>query len=193
MEFSTTQKRLAEVAKRIRQAYGYYRSFSNEAFTGNALTLSEKEIIAVAVAHSTKCIYCIRFHTKKAKQAGVSVEELLEAATITGAVEASNTVRLYRDQLQKEHAFTSYNAKNLEYLDPAQQSADLSKRLRLLIIIAVTHAIATTSLQQQALEQALAENISEAEIEAAILVTAALKAGGAVSHSAELIDAYNEE
>lgn len=193
MEFTTTQKQLAEVAKRIRQAYGYYRSFSNEAFTGDTLTLAEKEIIAVAVAHSTKCIYCIRFHTKKAKQAGVTVEELLEAVTITGAVEASNTVRFYRDGLQKQNAFANYNAKNLEYLDPAQQSAGLSKRLRLLIIIAVTHAIAATTIQQQVLEQAIAENISEAEIEAAILVTAALKAGGAVSHSAELIDAYNEE
>jgi AhpD family alkylhydroperoxidase len=162
MDFSTTQKHLTEVAKHIRQAYGYYRSFSNESFAGDALSTAEKELVAVAVAHSTKCVYCIRFHTKKAKQAGVSIEELLEAVTITGAVEAGNTVRFYRDGLQKENAFANNNATNLAYLDPAQQSAGLSKRLRLLIIIAVTHAIS------------------------------ALKAGGAVSHSAELIDAYNE-
>ena len=31
-----------------------------------------RELIAIAVAHTTQCVYCIEVHTKKAKKAGAS-------------------------------------------------------------------------------------------------------------------------
>lgn len=192
MNFHETQKNMAQVAKQIREQYGYYRSFSDEIFSKGVLSSQEKEIIAVAVAHSTKCVYCIHFHTKKAKKLGVSVEELLEAVTITGAIEAGNSIEFYRDALEKNSYFSNYNAESLSYIDPALKEGVLSKKIRLLTIIAVIHAISAKPLQQKALQQARENGISDEEIEDAILVTAALKAGGAVSHSAELIHAYDE-
>jgi AhpD family alkylhydroperoxidase len=192
MNFHETQKNMTQVAKRIREQYGYYRSFSDKIFSKGVLSPQEKEIIAVAVAHSTKCVYCIQFHTKKAKKLGVSVEELLEAVTITGAIEAANSIQFYLDGIEKDNYFPHHNAESLSYIDPAQKEGILSKKIRLLTIIAVIHAISAEPLQQKAFQQARKNGISDEEIKDAILVTAALKAGGAVSHSAELIHAYDE-
>ncbi|WP_028775685.1 carboxymuconolactone decarboxylase family protein [Shimazuella kribbensis] len=192
MDFKETQKHLTQVPKRIREQYGYYRAFSDEIFSKGVLTAQEKEILAIAVAHVTKCIYCIRFHTKKAKKLGVSIEELLEAVTITGAIEAGNTLYAYQENREKADYFPNHSADRLSYIDPAKKEGVLSKKIRLLTIVAVSHALPSASLQQKSLQQARENGLSDAEIEDAILVTAALKAGGAVSHAAELVSEYND-
>jgi AhpD family alkylhydroperoxidase len=38
-----------------------------------------KQLIAVAVAHVTQCPYCIQVHTKAARRAGATAQELIEA------------------------------------------------------------------------------------------------------------------
>jgi AhpD family alkylhydroperoxidase len=48
-----------------------------------------RELIAVAVAHTTQCVYCIEVHTKKAKKAGASKEEVVEAVLLAAALRAS--------------------------------------------------------------------------------------------------------
>jgi AhpD family alkylhydroperoxidase len=47
-----------------------------------------RELIAVAVACTTQCPYCIEAHAKAAKAAGASKEELVEAAFVTAALRA---------------------------------------------------------------------------------------------------------
>lgn len=47
-----------------------------------------RELIAVAVAHTTQCVYCIEVHTKKAKKAGASKEEVAEAVLLAAALRA---------------------------------------------------------------------------------------------------------
>jgi AhpD family alkylhydroperoxidase len=48
-----------------------------------------RELIAVAVAHTTQCPYCIEVHTKAAKKAGASKEEVAEAIFVAAALRAS--------------------------------------------------------------------------------------------------------
>ncbi len=48
-----------------------------------------RELIAVAVAHTTQCPYCIEVHSKAAKRAGASKEELAEAIFIAAAIRSS--------------------------------------------------------------------------------------------------------
>ena len=50
-----------------------------------------KEIIAVATAHITQCPYCITLHTKMAKEAGASEEELAEAIFVAVALQAGGS------------------------------------------------------------------------------------------------------
>ena len=47
-----------------------------------------RELIAVAVAHTTQCVYCIEVHTKKAKRTGASKEEVVEAVLLAAALRA---------------------------------------------------------------------------------------------------------
>src|SRR3989475_9113430 len=47
-----------------------------------------RELIALAVAHTTQCVYCIEVHTKNAKKAGASKEEVVEAVFLAAALRA---------------------------------------------------------------------------------------------------------
>lgn len=47
-----------------------------------------RELIAVAVAVTTQCPYCIEAHAKAAKEAGASKEELVETAFVAAALRA---------------------------------------------------------------------------------------------------------
>jgi AhpD family alkylhydroperoxidase len=47
-----------------------------------------RELIAIAVAVTTQCPYCIEVHVKAAKAAGASKEELVETAFIASALRA---------------------------------------------------------------------------------------------------------
>ncbi len=47
-----------------------------------------RELIALAVAHTTQCPYCISIHSKNAKQAGATREEVVEAVLLAAALRA---------------------------------------------------------------------------------------------------------
>src|SRR6266480_3617055 len=47
-----------------------------------------RELIALAVAHTTQCVYCIEVHTKNAKKAGASKEEVVETVLVAAALRA---------------------------------------------------------------------------------------------------------
>lgn len=47
-----------------------------------------RELIALAVAHTTQCAYCIDVHVRGAKRAGVTKEEAAEAILIAAALRA---------------------------------------------------------------------------------------------------------
>lgn len=48
-----------------------------------------RELIAIAVAHTTQCPYCIAVHTKAAKKAGASKKEVAEAIFVAAAIRSS--------------------------------------------------------------------------------------------------------
>jgi AhpD family alkylhydroperoxidase len=47
-----------------------------------------RELIAIAVACTTQCPYCIEVHTKAAKRAGASREEITETSLLAAALRA---------------------------------------------------------------------------------------------------------
>jgi AhpD family alkylhydroperoxidase len=48
--------------------------------------------MAVAVALTTQCPYCIEVHSKKAKNAGATEQELAETTLVTAALRAGGAV-----------------------------------------------------------------------------------------------------
>ena len=53
-----------------------------------AIPRKYRELIALGVAFTTQCPYCIEAHTKAAKAAGVSREEITESSLIAAALRA---------------------------------------------------------------------------------------------------------
>lgn len=65
-----------------------WRNFSRTVFKDGALPGKIKELIAVAVAHTTQCPYCIRAHTRQAVRKGASKEEIMEAIWVAAEMRA---------------------------------------------------------------------------------------------------------
>jgi AhpD family alkylhydroperoxidase len=77
--------RRRELAPEIHQAFD---AFSQQVFADGALPGKTKQLIAVAAAHVTQCPYCIRGHTKLARRAGASDQEIMEAIWVAAEMRA---------------------------------------------------------------------------------------------------------
>ena len=57
-----------------------------------AIPKKYRELIAIAVACTTQCPYCLDVHTRAAKRAGATREEVTEAAMLAAALRAGAAV-----------------------------------------------------------------------------------------------------
>lgn len=57
-----------------------------------AIPRKYRELIALGVAFTTQCAYCIDAHTRQARESGVTKEEIAEAAFVAAAVRAGGTL-----------------------------------------------------------------------------------------------------
>ncbi|MEN7531906.1 carboxymuconolactone decarboxylase family protein [Cupriavidus sp. DL-D2] len=74
------------------EAMKAFWAFDKAAFAEGALSAQQKQIIAVAVALTTQCPYCIAIHTKAARDAGATNEQLSEAALVAAAIRAGGAI-----------------------------------------------------------------------------------------------------
>lgn len=65
-----------------------FAQFNQKVFEAGALSEKTKELIAIGCAHVTHCPYCIDGHTRKAKEAGATPEEIAEALMVGVAMSA---------------------------------------------------------------------------------------------------------
>ena len=80
---------LAEARRALApEAEDAFRAFSQKVFADGALPARTKQLIAVAVAHVTQCPYCIKGHTKAARQHGATPEEIMEAVWVAAEMRA---------------------------------------------------------------------------------------------------------
>ena len=81
--------KLYELKPELLQAF---MGFDGKVFADGALNTKVKELIAVACAHVTQCPYCIDGHTKRAKKAGATAEELAEAIFVAASLRAGGAL-----------------------------------------------------------------------------------------------------
>ncbi len=67
-------------------------AFDKAAVADGAIPVKYKELIAVAVALTTQCPYCIDIHAGNARAAGAIDEELVEAAMVAASLRAGAAV-----------------------------------------------------------------------------------------------------
>ena len=90
-------RRRRELAPEINDAF---EDFSRTVFKAGALPEKTKQLIAVAVAHTTQCPYCITGHSRLARQKGATDQEIMEAIWVAaemraGGAYAHSTVALH--------------------------------------------------------------------------------------------------
>lgn len=73
-------------------AMAKFQALNDAVFAEGALSEKIKELIAVGVALSRQCIYCIKIHKKNAKNAGATEQELAEAMFVAAAIGAGAVV-----------------------------------------------------------------------------------------------------
>src|SRR6201996_1978199 len=67
-------------------------AFDKMALTGGVVPKKYKELIALAVALTTQCPYCLELHRGAAEAAGASHEEIAETALVAAALRAGAAV-----------------------------------------------------------------------------------------------------
>src|SRR6266480_2702439 len=82
-------KKMNELAPELMKAFW---AFDKAAVAEGAIPVKYKELIAVAVALTTQCPYCIDIHSGNARRAGAIDAELAEAAMIAAALRAGAAV-----------------------------------------------------------------------------------------------------
>jgi len=77
-----------------------YFDYYGEAMNAGALSEREKALIALAVATTQKCPYCIDAYTNQCLSLGVSREEMMEAVHV-GAAMVAGVVLAHSTQMRK--------------------------------------------------------------------------------------------
>src|SRR5438876_5122464 len=85
----TRLKKMDDLAPQVMKAFW---AFDKAALAEGAIPVKYKELIAVAVALTTQCPYCIDIHNGNARKAGATDAEMVEAAMIAAALRAGAAV-----------------------------------------------------------------------------------------------------
>ncbi|MCM3766108.1 carboxymuconolactone decarboxylase family protein [Neobacillus niacini] len=205
--------RLGEFSDLVPDTFKAFVRFDYLALKGGVINSKLKELIAIAVAHTTGCPYCIDVHVKKAKSLGASKEEMAEAIMVATALKAGsalahgvNALNSY-DNIDEEELYKkSYFSRLKEFSDlngdvfasfvdfdkKALKSGLLSVKDKELIAVSVAHTTGCPYCIDIHTKGAKRSKASKEEVAEAILVATALKAGSALAHGVNALNAFDE-
>ncbi|WP_085991029.1 carboxymuconolactone decarboxylase family protein [Oceanobacillus senegalensis] len=205
--------RIAELNKYAPDAFQSFMKFNDQALAAGKLTVKQKELIAVAVAHITGCPYCIDLHVGNAKKNDSSKEEVAEAIFVATALKAGSSaahgvsaLNAYDGKGDDELYKASYFARLKEFaelngetfkafIDFDQKSIkaqNITEKDKELIAVACAHTTGCAYCIDLHTKNAKKTGASLEEISEAIFVAVALKAGSAFAHSVNALNAYDE-
>ncbi|WP_342513349.1 carboxymuconolactone decarboxylase family protein [Sporosarcina sp. FSL K6-1522] len=207
----TNKNRLGEMGELAPNTFQSFVNFNKHALAAGHLSAKLKELISVAVAHTTGCAYCIDTHVKQAKALGMTKEEMAEVIMIATALKAGsalahgvNALNAY-DQIEDEELYkASYINRMSEFLEineetfkafltfdkQAMRRGLLSVKEKELIAIAVAHTTGCPYCIDGHVKGAKRAKATKEEIAESIMVATALKAGSALAHGVNALESY---
>ena len=84
--------RLKAIEASAPEALKAFWAFDKAAMSAGAIPVKYKELMALAVAFTTQCPYCIEIHAKKARDAGGSDQEIAEVVGVAAALRAGAAI-----------------------------------------------------------------------------------------------------
>lgn len=85
-------ERFPEIGKHCPELYDYFLNYYQGVMAAGALTVREKALIALAVAHALQCPYCIEAYTRALLEAGSNMEEITEAVHVAAVIRSGATL-----------------------------------------------------------------------------------------------------
>ena len=85
-------KKLKTLKELAPEGMAAFFAFDEAVMKDGAIPARTKELIALAVAFTTQCPYCIEIHAKKAKAAGCTDAEIAEATLVAAAMRAGGAI-----------------------------------------------------------------------------------------------------
>ena len=79
-------KKFGDIAEFEPNLAAKFFDWYGEVFKEGALTVREKSLIALAVAHAIQCPYCIDAYTEESLKKGASEAMMMEAVHVSGAI-----------------------------------------------------------------------------------------------------------
>ena len=74
------------------EAFKAFKAFDAAAVKAGSIPAKYKELIAVAVALTTQCPYCIALHVNSARKAGATEQDLAETTLVAAALRAGGAM-----------------------------------------------------------------------------------------------------
>ncbi|MGN7942074.1 carboxymuconolactone decarboxylase family protein [Virgibacillus sp. 6R] len=205
-------RRIPEIGKLAPDAFKAFLAFDRQAMAEGMITKKTKELIAVAVAHVTGCPYCINDHVSRTRKLEASKEEIMEAVMVATALKAGSAMahglnalnafdemggeELYqRSNLERfkefrelsPEAFSAFNKFEQEAMKPGL----ISEKEKELIAVAIAHVTGCAYCIEIHTKCAKKLGVTLEELAEAIFVATALKAGSALAHSVNALNAYD--
>lgn len=84
--------RLEQLDNNAKDGMKAFWAFDQAAFKAGAVDAKTKQLLAVAVAMTTQCPYCIKLHADAAREAGATDAELSETAVVAAAIRAGGAI-----------------------------------------------------------------------------------------------------
>ena len=85
-------KKLPKLGELSPEAMATFRAYDKAALAEGAIPKKYKELMAIAVALTTQCPYCIEIHRQVAVENGASEKELAEVVFVASALRAGGAI-----------------------------------------------------------------------------------------------------
>lgn len=85
-------QRLKKLEQGAPDAIKAFWAFDKAAMAAGVLPAKTKELMALAVAFTTQCPYCIEIHGQRARDAGATPAEISETVAVTAALRAGAAI-----------------------------------------------------------------------------------------------------
>ncbi len=89
---SSDLKKFGEITEWSEELGSKFFEYYGKVFEEGTLTAREKSLIALAVAHTEQCPYCIDAYTKDGLQKGITKEQMMEAIHVGAAIKSGATL-----------------------------------------------------------------------------------------------------
>ncbi len=85
-------KKLKSLEANAPEAMKAFWAFDKAAMAAGAIPVKYKELMALSVAFTTQCPYCIEIHAGKAREAGATEQEIAEVVALSAALRAGAAI-----------------------------------------------------------------------------------------------------